>query len=398
MNTTMKSLSSTRARALSLAAVAAVGTTFALVPAVANSAATVGFSVVDTSLTEGDPTTTTNYVDYPVKITRTGTTTAAAAVKVSTLDGTATAGTATDGGDYRTVSTPVVVTFAAGATSAVTSVRIYRDTVMEANESFFVVLSAPSGAAILDGVGQVTLLNDDETPVRSGFAIGDAIASEATGTVNVPVFRYGPSTTSASVQVATANGTAFGCSGSGTPLPGCDYTALTGKLVPFAAGQTVALVPVTLVSDQVAEVDETFSATLSGATGATIDPRGATGTVTIVSATSPPAGVKISDAVVAEGNSGTTTMTFTVTRVGPADTSAFFQVSTAVGTATATDFTALKGVGVSFAADEVTKTVTVSVIGDTTVESNESFTVKLSSPDGTPILDGTGTGTIVNDD
>jgi hypothetical protein len=54
---------------------------------------------------------------------------------------------------------------------------------------------------------------------------------------------------------------------------------------------------------------------------------------------------------------------------------------------------------VSFAAGEATKTITVNVAGDSTVEPGENFTVALSNPSaGTTIGTATATGTILNDD
>ena len=46
----------------------------------------------------------------------------------------------------------------------------------------------------------------------------------------------------------------------------------------------------------------------------------------------------------------------------------------------------------------LSQTVTVQVQGDFAVEPDEQFTLVLSSPNGVTIADGTGTGTIVNDD
>jgi chitinase len=54
---------------------------------------------------------------------------------------------------------------------------------------------------------------------------------------------------------------------------------------------------------------------------------------------------------------------------------------------------------VTFAPGETTKTVNVSVLGDTTHEPNETFNLVLSAPSaGTTISDASGTATIVNDD
>ena len=105
-----------------------------------------------------------------------------------------------------------------------------------------------------------------------------------------------------------------------------------------------------------------------------------------------------------EGNSGTKAFTFTVTRSG--NTSGSNAVNWAVtgsGTnpANATDFAGaiLPSGTVSFVAGETSKLITVTVQGDTTVESNETFTVSLSNPtNGATLTTATATGTIQNDD
>jgi hypothetical protein len=53
---------------------------------------------------------------------------------------------------------------------------------------------------------------------------------------------------------------------------------------------------------------------------------------------------------------------------------------------------------VTFAPGETTKTVTVNVVGDTKVESDETFTVTVTDNSSTPQTLDTGTGTITNDD
>ena len=52
----------------------------------------------------------------------------------------------------------------------------------------------------------------------------------------------------------------------------------------------------------------------------------------------------------------------------------------------------------SFAAGETSKTITVNVAGDTTVEANEGFTSRCRTPAGTTIGTAAATGTILNDD
>ena len=114
--------------------------------------------------------------------------------------------------------------------------------------------------------------------------------------------------------------------------------------------------------------------------------------------------IAATDASKAEGNTGSTPFTFTVTRSGDTTgaSSATYTVSgSGANAANAADFTGatLPTGTVSFAAGETSKLVTINVAGDTTAEANEGFTVTLSAPSaGTTITTAAATGTIVNDD
>ena len=113
--------------------------------------------------------------------------------------------------------------------------------------------------------------------------------------------------------------------------------------------------------------------------------------------------IKPLSASLAEGNSGSTPFTFTVTRSGVTTgaSSAHWAVTgSGAAPANAADFTGgvLPSGTVSFAAGQTSKTITVNVAGDTTVEPNEQFAVKLSSPIGAVITTATATGRIMNDD
>ena len=109
--------------------------------------------------------------------------------------------------------------------------------------------------------------------------------------------------------------------------------------------------------------------------------------------------VSINDVSITEGNNGTQTLTFTVTRSG--GTTAFnVTYATADGTATTADGDyAANSNTLQFAANENTKTVSIVINGDTKAEGNETFTVNLSNAtNGATIGDGQGLGTISNDD
>ena len=105
-----------------------------------------------------------------------------------------------------------------------------------------------------------------------------------------------------------------------------------------------------------------------------------------------------------EGNSGVTPFTFSIDRTGDlsATTSVTYRVTgTGAAPAAAADFqgSALPTGRVTFLPGETSKVVTVNVVGDTAIESSETFTVTLSQQTGATILgQAAAAGTIVNDD
>ncbi len=112
----------------------------------------------------------------------------------------------------------------------------------------------------------------------------------------------------------------------------------------------------------------------------------------------------INDISVNEGNSGTTNATFTVTlsNVQGAPGPITVNYATSNGSATAgSDYTATSSTltfNAPFNQNTITQTIIVPVIGDTTVESNETFNVNLTGNVGATLIDSQGAGTIVNDD
>lgn len=114
--------------------------------------------------------------------------------------------------------------------------------------------------------------------------------------------------------------------------------------------------------------------------------------------------VSISDATVqAEGSSGFSAATFTVTR-STSDVASSVQFATADKDARggsscgwSTDYIAASG-SLAFAASETAKSITVAVCGDSIDEPTEGFYVRLHTPVGSTIADDSGAGKILDDD
>jgi chitinase len=170
-------------------------------------------------------------------------------------------GTATPALDYTTKTG--TATIAAGAYSTTVAVPVVADGLTEANETFSVTLSAPTGGATLArSTGTATIVDDDAASAIVG--IGEARAVEgATGNavVRIPITLTQPADAPVTVLVNSANGSAS---------KGSDYTRLVDKLVTIPTGATGADVSVTIKGDMTVEPDETFTLTLSDPTGATI--------------------------------------------------------------------------------------------------------------------------------
>jgi len=119
--------------------------------------------------------------------------------------------TAVAGDDYE--PTAGTLTFSPGQTRATIAIDLPKDKKAEPPlEVFFVNLSNPAEGTIADGQGQGTIVNDDPVPA---ITILDASASEVVGadsTMTVTVRLANPSSSTITVDFATADGTATaGC-------------------------------------------------------------------------------------------------------------------------------------------------------------------------------------------
>lgn len=108
--------------------------------------------------------------------------------------------------------------------------------------------------------------------------------------------------------------------------------------------------------------------------------------------------LSINDVSITEGDSGTSSLMFTVTLSAASNLTVTVNFATADFTATAgVDYQAATG-GLIFNPGQTTKTVSVTVTGDALNEEDESFFLNISNPVNAATSDAQGTGTIVNDD
>jgi len=292
------------------------------------------------------------------------------------------------------------VNFTAGQTTATITVNVAGDTTVEPDNGFTVTLSNPSGGATLSTASATgTILNDDSATLS--VAALDAVKAE--GNSGFTAFTF---TVTRAGNALAAGSVNWAVTGSGAnPAAAADFSGdvLPSGTLNFVAGQTSATITVNIAGDTAMEPDNGFTVTLSNPTaGATIGTTNATGT--ILNDDTPMLSVAALDAVKAEGNSGSTPFTFTVTRAGDAAAAGSVDwIVTGNGDfpadATAFSGNALPSGTVNFIAGQTSATITVNVAGDTTVEPDNGFAVTLSNPTAGAVLGtASATGIIVDDD
>jgi hypothetical protein len=224
--------------------------------------------------------------------------------------------------------------------------------------------------------------------VNSPRAIYEGSAATP-GSVVFNITLTAASTQQITVNYQTANGTA---------TAGSDYVAKSGT-VTFDPGQTLKQITVAYIGDDVAELNETFFLDIDTPTNATIVRN--RGSNYIRNDDGPQ--IFIDNAVtVDEGPAqgapaGTTGQDFTV-RLSEASTDTItVDWATLNGTAGPADYVVANG-RLTFAPGETQKTITVQVKGDTLVEPNETYRVRLTRPIYATIADSVGIGYIRNDD
>ncbi len=235
--------------------------------------------------------------------------------------------------------------------------------------------------------------------VKPQPTISIATVSQNEGNSGTTAYTFTVSLNDTSTQTVRVN---YATADSTATIADSDYSAASGTLT-FAPGDTSKTFTVNVNGDNRYENTEAFLVNLSNAINGTIATGSNSVNGTITNDDTVPV-VNITPTVThAEGNSGTTPYDFTVTLSNSSFEAIAINYSTSDGTATIADgdYTAANGI-VNFAPGEISKTITVNAIGDTTFEPDQAFQVKLTGSavgSGAVSLGNTvGTGAITNDD
>jgi Calx-beta domain-containing protein len=282
--------------------------------------------------------------------------------------------------------------FAGGHRKNKVAITVVGDTLDESNETFFVRLTDPVGATIADGEGKGTITDNDASPSVSSVATVSVPEGNSGDTpfASIDVTLSAPSGRKVSVDYTTIDGSA---------TAGSDYDLTAGTLE-FAAGETIGSAIVRVLGDDATEGDETFDVDLVKPVNATL---GTHPTVVTIKDNDPiPPGsavLNVTGETIREGNTGTSILTFTVTRSGETSTPVNVDFQTANGTAIApSDYVSAAG-NLPFGAAVTTATVQVQIKGDRRLEHREQLFLSLLNPSvGAAIESGQASGWIRDDD
>ncbi|HZZ41602.1 MAG TPA: Calx-beta domain-containing protein [Tepidisphaeraceae bacterium] len=341
-------------------------------------------SVANAKVKEGNAGTT--ILTFTVKMTGT-TSDTPVKINYATQNDTALAGS-----DYNTAKG--VLSFTSTSKTQTVKVAVRGDKTKEANEAFLLNFTVAKGstAHIVNplvpnktyAVGIIT--NDDGGAVSDNTtiqALPSTVSINPGSTAGVTLTLNHVSANPITIHYSTSNGTA---------LAGTDYNAVSDTTITFNPGEVTKTVTVGTLS---ASFGGTFNVNLSSPTSATIG-SSASSTVTITNIPLP--SLSVSDLSISEGNAGTKNAAVTVSLSSASSQPVTVSYSTSNGTATAgSDYTATTGM-LTFNPGQTSQVVNIPIIGDTTSESDETFTVVLGQPVNASVTKAFGTVTITNDD
>lgn len=368
--------SADNARGLSNAAAALSSLVFATSPG-----ASPTVSISDVQVTEGATGTTIARFGISLSAVASG----PVQLSVSTGNGSAVAGS-----DYVAVAS-APVTIPAGQTRVEFDVTVNGDTVVEADEVFSLTLQSVSGAAIADGQGIATIVNDEAIPTISVADVARPEGNADTVLIPVTIRLSAPSATPVGFTLRAHE---F------APAPtaavvGEDFTnTQLGNLV-IPAGMTSETIYIASRGDTAVEQDESLYVVVGNVTGALVGDTFAVVTLRDddgPDTTSPR--LSITDANALEGDPAT----FELKLSAPSESPVTVDLATAERAATpGSDFTPLVTT-LTIPAGQTRTSVTVQTLPDGVAEPDENFWLFLSNANGAVIEDVRGVGWIRDDD
>lgn len=375
----------------------------------------VGFTESNYQINENGTT-----IGAAITISRSGNTSFASSVQVELANGNATGG----GVDYD--STTQTVNFNANETAKTIVVPITEDRLVEGNENLTLKLVNSSVNSEIKSGKQFANLEIVDNDSSIQFSQSNYQVNEDGTIVGVAIKldRAGVTTGTASVELQLNNGTATG---------GIDFNNTT-QTISFAANETSKTVVVPVIEDTLTEGNENLTLTLTNPSANTSIGTQNTATLTIVDndtvstptpptpptppptpPTPPPATppssptpvsitndlpqVSISDLTFTKSIEGVTLANFTISLNTIASQSVIVEYLMSVGTANNENknFNSYPAAVITLNPGEVSKNISVAVLGDPIAKPNHTFLVNLIGIGNAAIADGQGVGTLDNE-
>lgn len=292
-----------------------------------------------------------------------------------------TGGTAVRGSDYSISSITGTLNFAAGATTATIPLSIIGDAIVESSETIQFQLSNPTGLALGASTAVLTIQDNDfptiSAPVVATLTEGDTGSQSLPVTLplSTPAIRAGTvewSVTADSTAAVAASGTAN-----------------------FAVGASTATFTLNVPGDLVPQASRTVKVSLTNPVELTVP----TSIVTVATILDNDQRVILGGArTLAEGSGGMTVSTLDLSISNPLAVPVTVDWQTVNGSAQAgSDFISASGTA-TIPAGETSTTVPFTMVADSLLEQEESFTIQLSNPVNASIGTPGYVVTITNDD
>lgn len=297
------------------------------------------------------------------------------AVRYRILPGTADEGF---GQDYSSPGDRVLV-FNPGETSKTIDVSMRGDSLVELDEALVLELYDPAGADLPAGLASLRatgwILDDDSFGEKRAMFVSSPVLREGdrgAREVEFAISLSRPFESDVQLRYTTRDGTA---------TAGQDYEATAGRLTLFA-GQTDAVVKVKVFGDTAIEGPEDFFLDVSPVSGIASGVIGSVGRATILDDDSDMSGPVIS----VEGGritEGFTSLPFVISLSQASSEAVTVKYRTLPGTATegfGNDFSGSGDRVLTFAPGETSKTVNVSIRGDSLPEVDETVVLEVFDP------------------
>ncbi len=257
-----------------------------------------------------------------------------------------------------------VLTFPPGTTSQNIRIRVKNDGVTEGNETALITLRNARFAGIGTATHTLTISDANNPVARVRMLVSSSTRAEQDGTEPLLMAVLDRALTGPATVQFTVGGTA---------TAGSDFTLAPGTIT-FAAGETVKLLPLTILQDATIEPLETIVVTLTNPTNSEL---GAPLTHTVTLRDSVVSAVTIS-ANAAEVVEDAGSVQFTVTRAGAGNAFPLTVSYTVSGTASiGTDYAAPTGtVVIPTGADSAP--LSIALVDDTVEEPDETIIVTIS--------------------